>query len=255
MPQSIQGWYSLSQLVMQRVALTIILALAAISLAWWGAALLGWARWLQVQIDPGAGGAREAGIVIQSTLTLLLLGLCFFLPTNARVMQLEGSHRDFKLSMRDVARAYQAVHAADRHRAFDIRSEFDSVRDRLSYLRKHPDLGHLEPELLEMAAQMSHESRKLAEVYSSENVERAKCFLRQRQEEAAVFQERVQTAQSVCHELRRWLDKVEVEEAVVRSQLKRLEDDLTELLPALGLSVGSGSELTSLTDRIAAKSR
>ena len=255
MPQSIQGWYSLSQLVMQRVALIIILGLASISLTWWGAALLGWAPWLQLRVNLGEEVAHQAGIVIQSTLTLLLVGLCFFLPTNARVMQLEGSHRDFKLSMWDVARAYQAVHASDRHRAFDIRSEFDSVRDRLSYLRKHPDLGHLEPELLEMAAQMSHESRELAEVYSSENVERAKCFLRQRQEEAQVFQERVQAAQSVCHELRRWLEKVEVEEAVVRSQLKRLEDDLTELLPALGLSVGSGSELTSLTDRIAAKYR
>ena len=35
-----------------------------------------------------------------------------------------------------------------------------------------------------MAAQMSHESRELAEVYSTERVDRARQFLRQRQEEA-----------------------------------------------------------------------
>ncbi len=102
---------------------------------------------------------------------------------------------------------------------------------------------------------MSHESRDLAEVYSVERMERARCFLRQRQEEAQVFQERIQTAHSVCHELRRWLEKVEVEEAVSRSQLKRLEDDLEELLPSLGLGFSRErrSEAGTLPLRIAAE--
>lgn len=255
MPQTSQRWMFLSQMIMQRLALAIIVALACVSAVWWGAALFGWAPWLQLQIDPGSGTAVEAGIAVQSGLTLLLVGLCFFLPTNARVMQLERSHREFNVSMGDVARAYQAVHAADREGAFALRSEFDSVRDRLRYLRKHPDLGHLEPEILEMAAQMSHESRELAEVYSVEKIERARCFLRQRQEEAQLFQERVQTAHSVCQDLKRWLEKVEVEEAIARSQLQRLEDDLRELLPALGLDLSRKplSEAEPLLPRIAAE--
>ena len=237
MPENIQGWVFLSQAIMQRIALAIIVALAAMSLGWWGAAVLGWAPWVALELDLGRAAAVEAGPTIQSMLTLLLVGLCFFLPTNARVMALERSHREFKVSMWDVARAYRAVHSADRNGAFELRSEFDSVRDRLTYLRKHPDVRELEPELLEIAAQMSHESRELAQVYSVERIERARGFLRQRQEEAQLLEERIQTAQSVCHELRRWLEKVEVEEAVARSQLKRLEDDLEELLPALGLGL------------------
>ena len=237
MHENIQGWLFLAQLIMQRVASSIIVALAAVSVAWWAAAMLGWAPWGQVDLGPGSTAPVEPGAAFQSMLTLLLVGLCFFLPTNARVMALERSHREFKVSMSDVTRAYQAVHAADRDGAFELRSEFDSVRDRLSYLRKHPDLRELEPEILELAAQMSHESRELAEVYSGERIERARCFLQQRQEEAQLFQERVQTARSVCNELRRWLEKVEVDEAVARSQLKRLEGDLEELLPSLGLGL------------------
>ena len=237
MPGSVQGWLFLSQLIMQRVASSIIVALATVSMGWWLAAMLGWAPWVQADLGFGSTALVAVGAAFQSILTLLLVGLCFFLPTNARVMALERSHREFKVSMSDVARAYQAVHAADRDGAFELRSEFDSVRDRLTYLRRHPDLRDLEPEVLEIAAQMSHESRELAEVYSVERIERARCFLRQRQEEAQLFQERIQKAHSVCRELRRWLAKVEVEETAARSQLKRLEGDLEELLPALGLGL------------------
>ena len=255
MPENVQGWLFLSQLIMQRISLTIVVALTTISLGWWGAALLAWAPWVHLDLDLGFAAPVEAGPAVQSMLTLLLVGLCFFLPTNTRVMALERTHRDFKVSMWDVAHAYQAVHSADRNGAFELRSEFDSVRDRLTYLRRHPDLRELEPEILEIAAQMSHESRDLAEVCSVERIERARCFLRQRQEEAQVFQERIQAAHSVCHELRRWLEKVEVEEAVARSQLKRLEDDLEELLPApgLGLSRERRSRPEALLPRIAAE--
>ncbi len=232
---SIHGLLSFSQVVMQRVALAIVIALATTSVAWSVAALLGWAPWMHV--DLGWTSDVGAGPVVQSVLTLFLVGLCFFLPTNARVMALERSHRAFKVSMEDVAAAYQAVHAADRDGAFELRSEYDSVRDRLTYLLKHPDLRDLEPELLELAAQMSYESRALAETYSCDRVERARGFLKQRQEEAQKLQEQIGTAHSVCHGLRRWLERVEVDEAVARSQLKRLEDDLEELLPAIGLSL------------------
>ena len=237
MPANMQKWYFLSQHLMQHIASFIVVALAMISSGWWVAAMLGWAPWIQIDLALGWAAHVEAGPIIQSVMTLLLVGLCFFLPTNARVMALERSHREFKMSMWDIARAYQTVHSADRKDAFEIRSEFDSVRDRLTYLRNHPDFRELEPEILELAAQMGHESRELADVYSVERIERARRFLRQRQEEAQLFQERIQTAHAVCLDLRHWLQKVEVEEAVARSQLKRLEDDLEELLPALGLGL------------------
>lgn len=76
-------------------------------------------------------------------------------------------------------------------------------------------------------------------------------------EEAQLFQERVRTAHSVCQELKRWLEKVVVEEAVARSQLKRLEDDLRELLPALGLDLVTRPvpEAEPISSRIAAEFR
>jgi hypothetical protein len=236
-PKYIQQLISLSQRIMQPIAMGIILTLAALSIGWCSAAMLGLAPWLTVRLDLGDTAPVDAGPALQLFLALLIVGLCFFLPTNARVMALERTHRQFKVSMSDVARAYQAVHAADREGVFELHSEFDSVRDRLTYLHEHPDLRNLEPEILELAAQMSHQSRELAELYSMERVERARGFLRQRQEEAQLLEERVRTAQSVGQELRRWLERVEVEEAVVRAQMKRLEDDLEELLPLLGLGL------------------
>jgi len=38
--------------------------------------------------------------------------------------------------------------------------EFDAVRERLAYLRDHPDLSRLEPEVLEVAAHGYSLSRK-----------------------------------------------------------------------------------------------
>ena len=124
----------------------------------------------------------------------------------------DGGRPHFRVTMSDVAQAYQAAHAADREGVFELTSEFDSVRERIEYLRRHPDLGSLQPELLEMAAQMSHESRDLAEIYSTERVERARHFLRQRQEEAEQMRHRVQAAFTTCSELRLWLERVEIDE-------------------------------------------
>ena len=160
-------------------------------------------------------------------------------------MRLENSHRNFRVTMWDVAQAYQAAHAADRDGVFQLKSEFDSVRERIEYLRRHPDLGRLEPEILEMAAQMSHESRDLAEIYSTERVDRARHFLRQRQEEVEQMKERVQVAYATCRELKRWLERVEIDEDIARSEVARLKAELLELLPQFDLRAvdGSGSNV------------
>jgi hypothetical protein len=234
MSQQIARWTYLSQVVVQRATLVSILSLALAGAVWSLAATVGLLPWLR--LDVGLGDTSiDAGVAAQLGLTLLLLGLCFFVPMNDRVMRLENSHRTFQVTMWDVAQAYQAAHAADRDGCFRLKSEFDSVRERLEYLRRHPDLGRLEPEVLEMAAQMSHESRDLAETYSTERVDRARQFLRQRQQEADETTERVRAAIATCRELRSWLERVEIEESRASAEVARLKEELEPLLHALGL--------------------
>jgi hypothetical protein len=234
MSQHIARWTYLSQVVVQRATLVSILSLAVAGAVWSLAATVGLVPWLRLDIGLGDTSV-DAGVAVQLGLTLLLLGLCFFVPMNDRVMRLENSHRTFQVTMWDVAQAYQAAHAADRDGCFRLKSEFDSVRERLEYLRRHPDLGRLEPEVLEMAAQMSHESRDLAEVYSTERVDRARQFLRQRQQEANETTERVRAAIATCRELKGWLERVEIEEDRASSEVARLKEELEPLLHALGL--------------------
>ena len=171
----------------------------------------------------------------QIGLTVLAIGLCFYLPSNRRIMQLETSHRRFSIGMQDVARAYAAVHAADRQQTFQLSSEFDAVRERLAYLRDHPDLSTLEPALLEVAAQMSHISAELAQVYSDDKITRARGFLEQRQEEITLFNGRLDQAKAISTEMKQWLHEVELEESVCAAQLERLRAEMREVLPELGL--------------------
>jgi chromosome segregation ATPase len=151
--------------------------------------------------------------------------------------RLEAAHRSFAMGVEDVSRAYRQAHAADRAGVFALSSEFDSVRARMEHLRNHPDFGHLEPELLQLAAQMSHETRELARAYSDVKVARARAFLSQRQEEVQALTDRLAIARRTCDELKRWLTDVEAEERQAQVQLKRLEADLREILPGLGYAV------------------
>ena len=116
----------------------------------------------------------------------------------------------------------------------EVRAACDAVRERLAFLRDHPDLGHLEHDVMEVAAQMGEQARELADIYSDEKVARAKKFLAARQEDAERQQERIIEALHVCRELKRWSDQVELEESVVASQLAQLDDQLREILPELG---------------------
>lgn len=216
---------SLSLIVLLAAGLTVLTALSAVGLL----------PWLEFPAVFGDTPLPKAGMAVQIGVTALALGLCFFLPSDVRMQRLETSHRDFRIRMEDVARAYHAVHAADREGAFTLSSEFDSVRERLIFLRNHPDLRKLEPGVLEVAAQMSETSRELAEIYSSERIERARTFLRQRQEEAERFEEQLSLARTTLDEIKRWTQRLNVDEAVRQTQLAQLERDLEELLPVLGL--------------------
>lgn len=221
--------YFMHRLCVLAFALTALVLVVLTALAAFGSV-----PWLGLSVTVGDTVFDQAGKFTQIGGTALAVMLCFFLPANARIMKLETSHRRFTIGMHDVARAYALAHAADREGVFHLSSEFDAVRERLAYLRDHPDLESLEPQLLEVAAQMSHISRELAEIYSAEKVERARDCLRQRQREVARFNTRIDAAKQITSELKHWLHEVELEEAVAASQLQRLREDLDEVLPELG---------------------
>ncbi|PIE14782.1 MAG: DNA repair protein [Rhodobacterales bacterium] len=200
-------------------------------------AAFGYWPWLEIQASIGDHQIAHAGMILQIGFALFCLALLLFLPSHARIMQLEKSHRDFQITMQDVAKAYAISHQADRDGLFHLRSEFDSVRERIQHLRDHPSLELLEPAVLEVAAQMSHEARKLADVYNSEKVKRAKTFLKQRQQEVDRFEEKLKVAQHTTDELKNWLLQIETDETLIERQLDTLEADLFEILPELGFDL------------------
>ena len=223
--------------ILHVISLYLIGMMAVATVAYTLLCAAGLAPWLALNATFGETQIANAGIYLQIAVTILVTAFAFFLPANARIVALENSHRKFHLKMEDVTRAYHAAHAADRQGMFTLSSEFDAVRERLAYLRDHPELGNLETDVMEIAAQMSQQSRHLADVYSDEKVARAKEFLRQRQHEAEQQQERIIQAQHECQEISRWAQQVDVEESIVASQLNQLEERLSEILPDLGFSL------------------
>lgn len=223
------------QFVMQRLALVVFATAALAILCATIAAAFGVMPWIGMNLNWDGSTILNAGMYMQIGLTVLTVCICFFLPSNSRIIQLENSHRQFSIGMNDVARAYGAVHAADRGDTFRISTEFDAVRERLAYLSDHPDLSSLEPAVLEVAAQMSHISKELADVYSNDRVARARGFLEQRQFELQQFNERIDQAKIVSTELKHWLHEIELEESVAAAQMDRLRDELKDVLPELGL--------------------
>ncbi|MFT5799333.1 MAG: glycine cleavage system regulatory protein [Candidatus Azotimanducaceae bacterium] len=89
--------------------------------------------------------------------------------------------------------------------------------------------------MLEVAAQMSHISKELAEVYSDDRITRARGFLEQRQFELQQFNSRLDQAKGVSTDMKHWLHEIELEESVAAAQLDRLRDELKDVLPELGL--------------------
>ncbi|MGJ8616942.1 MAG: DNA repair protein [Sulfitobacter sp.] len=225
----------LIQFLFQRLSLLLFVIAALALLGASMMAAIGQWSWISLSLQYQGVPIDNAGMYAQIALTVLTVSICFFLPSNRRIMQLENSHRRFSIGMNDVAQAYAAVHAADRAATFQLSSEFDAVRERLAYLRDHPDLSTLEPSLLEVAAQMSHISKELATVYSDDKIKRARDFLQQRQEEVELFNTRLDQAKGISTELKHWLHEIELEESVAAAQLDRLREEMREILPELGM--------------------
>ncbi|HCP82395.1 MAG TPA: DNA repair protein [Octadecabacter sp.] len=240
--------------LLHSISMVLILVIGFSALVYTLACALGFAPWLTFTATFGDIFVPLAGMYTQIVVTIILASLFFFMPSAGRIMSLERSHRNFKLSMEDVARAYHLCHTADRAGIFTMSSEFDAVRERLAYLRDHPDLDSLEPSVLEVAAQMSHQSRELSDIYNNEKVGRAKTFLRQRQEEAERQQQLIVEAHHNLRDIRKWSQQVELEESVVASQLSQLEEQLEATLPSLGYTLGKESaEIVPLPQKPAAE--
>ncbi|WP_407492700.1 DNA repair protein [Pseudooceanicola sp. MF1-13] len=243
------------QSVLQPVIVAALVLVSATAVIATGMAFAGRLPWPEIQIGYG-GQALEIGMYVQIGLTALLIMLGIYLPTTWRVQRLELSHRRFEIGMADVTRAYAVAHAGDRAGTFNLKGEFDSVRERFQFLRDHPDLGDMEPGILEIAAQMSHVSAELAHTYSDEKVERARAFLRQRHEELAQFDARIEEATAITNEIVHWSRCLELEEAVAKSKLQRLKEELREVLPAVLPPAARTTEvqrrLTELSEKAAA---
>ncbi len=235
MATNLRTIWVLVQFLLQRLAFGLILVAAVGLVVATGMSALGQLPWVSFSVQFGEVTYDNAGMIAQISVTVLVVMLAFYLPSNARIMALETSHRRFSIGMQDVARAYALAHAADRAGTFQLSSEFDAVRERLAYLRDHPDLGSLEPALLEIAAQMSHISRELAEVYSDDKIARARGFLKQRQQEVESFNARLDQAKAISQEMKHWLHEVELDESVAASQLARLKDEMKEIMPEMGI--------------------
>ncbi|WP_368183884.1 DNA repair protein [Aestuariibius sp. HNIBRBA575] len=238
---SIRALYQTTIRLFQLISVFLILIMGLGAVLYTILSAFGQVPWLTFTAHFGEWHIPEAGQATQIVLTILMVSMVFFLPSNSRIMSLENSHRNFHIKLEDVARAYHICHTADRAGVFSLSSEFDAVRERLAYLRDHPDLERLEPDVLEVAAQMSQQSRELADVYSNDKVTRARAFLQQRQEEAERQQQLIVEALHATTELRKWAQQVELEESVVASQLAQLEDVMDSTLPALGYSFGKDS--------------
>ncbi len=185
--------------------------------------------WLHMNVTFGGAEVAWFGQAVQIGVTVFLLLLTTYLPTAGRVLALETSHRQFAIGMEDVTRAYRAAHAADRSGAFRLQREFDAVRERFQHLQADPDLAEIDAELLTIAAQMSEQSRDLAEAFSEDRVARVTEALKQRKADAEKLQMRIQSAFADSRELRRLIDDVDMEESAAAAQIERLREVLAEL--------------------------
>ena len=227
--------------ILQHISAALVAAAGLALVAASVAAALGVLPWLSLPLTFGDATYPAAGVWVQVGLAVLLVALASFLPATHRVLSLERSHRDFQICMSDVADAYAACHAADRADTFRMAGEFDSVKERILFLRRHPDLGNLEPDVLEAAAEMSQASRELARIYSDENVARARAFLDQRQQEIETFRDRIAEAHATFGDLERRLRTVEGEERAMDDQLAQLERTLGDTLDKLGFQRRRGA--------------
>ncbi len=231
--QNMRGFMLSAQTCFQWLALFVFACLATFLVVASALAFAGIWPWPELGVEWRGEPVPNAGMIAQAGLTAFAVALCLFLPTNKRILRLENSHRTFNIAMEDIEKAYISAHAADRAGLFELGHEFETMRDRLTHLRDHPDFRDLEPELMEIAAQMSFANRELAKRYSDARVDRARSFLTQRQQELELFNERIEHAKAINTEFKTWINRLDLEENVAAAQMERLLDELERVLPEL----------------------
>lgn len=169
------------------------------------------------------------------TLPAVFAAILFtFVPSAKRLLQLELSHRSFRITMGDVREAFYLAFSADRTGIFRLTEQFDAVSERIRFLKNHPELQGKEPDILELAAQMSFETRELAARYSTADVERARAFIDARlvavEQTEALITKIIQTKQRALEIQKRYTSV----NSDTMAQLEKETAELEALLNPLG---------------------
>lgn len=159
---------------------------------------------------------------------------------------------DFSLRMEDVAKAYYAVHHADRSGIFQLPEQFDAVRQRMQWLQSQPELSNYESDVLLLAAQMSETTKSLASRYNDDTVKRAEQFLVQREQECERFEALVVEARSAYTTVQTKARKLQLQHETTSSELNALHEDMRRQLEPLGFVIERkpATDVILLTDRV-----
>lgn len=207
-----------------------VLALAAIAaLILTGLSAAGVQPWLNVTAAFGETALPWAGPALQIGVTVLLVAVASFLPSSLRVARLEHSHRRFEIDMDDITKAYRAAHMADRAETFEMRREFDAVRERYKFLKEKTNLSEIDDQLLIIGAQMSEQSRDLAERFSDRRVARVKEGLERRREDVDALEARLDEIKAKAVKLARMRDDVEIDDDQLDVRIDALRAELNAL--------------------------
>ncbi|MGR3513127.1 MAG: DNA repair protein [Paracoccaceae bacterium] len=190
--------------------------------------------WLDVTAAFGETLLPQAGMALQIGTTVLLVTLLTVIPASLRVMKLEHQHRRFSIDMDDVTRAYRAAHMADRAEMFGMQREFDAVRERYAYLKEKSDLSEIDDELLIIGAQMSEQSRDLAERFSDRRMARVRAGLKDRQDDISAMEDRVQAIKAAAVQLARMRDHTELSKEDLFDRAEALRAQITDIAHPAG---------------------
>lgn len=185
--------------------------------------------WIGVTATFGETAIPWAGPAVQIAFTALLVIMATYIPASYRVARLEHTHRRFEIDMDDVTRAYRAAHYADRAETFEVRREFDAVRERYKFLKDQPSLAGISDDLLTIGAQMSEQTKELAETYSDRNLARVRENLLQRREDANALEAKLDQIKADTAELELLRKGLGVSDDELAARVASLQGALIEI--------------------------
>ena len=217
----------------QATGLVVVIVFAIASVLTTALSAFGILPWLSLSMGFGETPWPYAGMALQIGLSVLLLSLLAILPASFRVMQLEYAHRRFEIDMDDITRAYRAAHMADRAETFEMQREFDAVRERYRFLKEQPSFDEMDDLLLTIAAQMSEQSREMADRFSDTRLQRLREQLRHRRQEVDALLDRSTTLRQKASKLKTVSDDIQDDEARAIANLMAAQDDVLPRRPVI----------------------